>query len=94
MIEVNCFVFLIKVLSSSLLFYDSIGRVCDGRIAWLSHSSSIVSSTRLLSNGSLDRSTFMLRHFLYILCLILSRSHPHYHIPPPLYTAESLSLFT
>ena len=94
MIEVNCFVFLIKVLSSSLLFYDSIGRVCDGRIAWLSRSS-IVSSTRLLSNGSLDRSTFMLRHFLYILFLILSPvPTPHYHIPPPLYTAESLSLFT
>ncbi len=95
MIEVNCFVFLIKVLSSSLLFYDSIGRVCDGRIAWLSHSS-IVSSTRLLSNGSLDRSTFMLRHFLYILFLILSP------VPTPTTTSRhhytqqrfSLSLFS
>jgi hypothetical protein len=36
-----------------------------------------ISSTRLLSNGSLDRSTFMLRHFLFPYSLSCPPTPPH-----------------
>lgn len=57
---VNCFVLYHKV-SFFFLWFDWNGQkeAGLGRIAWLSH---LVDA--LLSNGSLDRSTFMLRHFL------------------------------